>query len=311
MIPKLNYLLIISLTFMALGASEANAKNFSTSINPMVIKIEATSPSLIRAPISIENSSDQNITYSIFLRPFKANSDLNGEPNFDPILSEEYKTFFEKISIIDRGNALEEITLSPFQKKDLRLIIPVSDETEKRDYYFTAIFLSQSASAEAKTTKVSNKAGIGANVLLTVGSKTEASGAISKFNIPKFFSTGPVYFELELSNTSDHFVTSKGNVIIKNMFGQTVGNVEIKPTTLLQNSSRIISDSDNKLAWNEKFLLGIYKADLSVAISDKGPLLHESRIFFALPIKALFIVISIFLIFTWTFRAARARNRKN
>ncbi len=306
---KLKIILLIALMLLTTFAQNASAQNFSTSVNPSVIKIRASSPSVVKAPINIYNSSDQNITYNIFLRPFKANSDFSGEPNFDPELSEEYKSFFEKVTISDQGKPLSELTVPPFQRKNLLLMIPVTDEVEQRDYYFTAIFLSQTASGEAKTNIVLNKAGLGVNLLLTVGSDDKSTGAISKFTIPRFVSNGPVEAELEISNTSKHFVTSKGNLVIKNMFGQTVGNVEIEPTTILENSSRIIANSNGKLAWNENFLLGIYKADLNVAISENGPLLHESKVFFALPVKGLLVTVSLITILTWLIRAAKLKNR--
>jgi hypothetical protein len=94
------------------------------------------------------------------------------------------------------------------------------------------------------------------------------------------------------------------------MFGQTVGNIEVKPTNILANSNRIISN-DTKLTWNETFLLGVYKADLNVALTDKGPLLNQTKYFVAIPLKELFIVVVLISIFTWLYRSARRKNRSS
>jgi hypothetical protein len=97
---------ILFIIFNLSLATSVNAQEISVGIDPSIIQIEATPPSLVKSPISIENQSDQNVTYSIFLVPFKASNLANGEPEFDRGLLEQYKDIFGKIKISDENETL-------------------------------------------------------------------------------------------------------------------------------------------------------------------------------------------------------------
>lgn len=311
-LDKLKKILIILLfvaSLLLIQTPRSYAQNFSTGVNPSVVQIKAKSPASIKSPLILLNSSDQNITYGIFLRPFKANSDLNGEPNFDPKLTSDYETFFKNVRIFDADKQITQITLAPNEKKELTLNIEVNEETEARDYYFTVIFLSKGADQKIKNNAVFSRGGIGTNVLLSIGSESKPAGRIAQFTGPKIIGGSPAEFTLELANESDSFVSSKGNIIIRNIFGQIVGNIEFGPTNILAGSNRIITDGNNsKLNWDQKFMLGIYKADLKVAISDDGPLLTESQTFIAIPYKAIFTIITSVLILLWLLKLVRKKK---
>lgn len=293
---------IISIT------SETYAQTFSSGINPSVIKIKAKSPSSVKSPIIIQNSSDQKITYSIFLRPFEANSDLNGEPNFDPSLNSEYESFFTKVKVLDGENEITELSFGPNEKKELTLSIDIEDNSEARDYYFTVVFLSKAEAPDVNTSTIYSRGGIGTNILMSVDPETESNGRIAIFSSPRLIGGGPIEFKLEAANHSNHFVTSKGTLTIKNMFGQTVGNIELEPTNILSNSNRLMTSTDGNLSWDQKFMFGFYKAEIKLALSENGPLLNESRTFFAIPFKAIFIAVSVLLISIWLIRLAKAKK---
>jgi hypothetical protein len=300
---------LASFTFSNLKSSYA--QEFNTGINPPVLQIEAEAPSLVKAPITLQNLSDQTITYGIFLRPFKANAEKTGEPNYDQDLMRKYQGFFENVQINEGNKIITETTLAPGQNKDLTLRINVPRDEKPGDHYFTVVFLAQDKGENSQSSLAGARGGIGINVLLTIGSKAEPEGRIASFNVPRFVSKGPVNFTLDLANHSDYYVTTNGNVIIKNMFGQPVGNLEFGPFNILANSNRLVSNSDDpsspKLTWNENFLLGIYKAEVSVALSDRGPLLKETKTFYAFPLELALGIIILIIILSWLIKRARKR----
>lgn len=307
--------LIFLLLLMTSASDMTHAQEFSSAVNPAVLEIEAEAPARVQAPITLRNLSDEAGIYRIYLRPFKAGSELNGEPNFDPELNNEYSDFFNNVAIYDGGNEVTEVRLGPRENKDLNLIISLPSASEARDYYFTVIFLTSNEPInESTTNQIDLRAGVGTNVLLSVGSKQQSMGRIASFSVPRFITGGPVKIEVELANHNDFFVTSQGNVIIKNMFRQAVGNLEFGPVNILANSNRLVSNTNNQnspvLIWDEKFPIGIYTADLTVALSDKGPLLKESRLFLAVPVKALIIIIAVTLLLIWIFRSARRKSNE-
>lgn len=303
-----------SLFFIHDSAPGALAQQFSAGVNPTILEIEAVSPADIVAPIRLENASDQTITYGIFLRPFKAGSNLNGEPNYDPTLATEYEQFFSQVQVFDGANPVTEISLGPKEKKDLSLRIKLDSMTQAQDYYFTIFFLSKAEASAPDSNQINLRAGIGTNVLLTVGTKSQPEGRIASFSVPAFSTKGPIQFSLELANHSDFYASPKGSVVIKNMFGQAVGNPEFGPTNILANSNRLMSNNGNeanpRLIWNNDYPIGIYKAELAVAMSETGPLLNESKMFVAIPVKAVIITVAIILFFIWLIKSVRRKSKE-
>lgn len=309
---KLKISLLLAIFFVLSITSAAYAQEFSTGVNPPILQIEAKTPSNIKAPITLQNFSTQPITYSIFLRPFKPNSQKNGEPNYDPSLNLNYQDFFEHVSLQADSKTITDLTLSPGESKDLTLRISLPEGFKSSDYYFTVVFLADDTKTETGTSTAGARGGIGTNVLLSVGSKSNPQGRISAFSVPKFVTHGPVPFTLELANHNDYFVSSKGNLIVKNMFNQAVGNLDFGPINILANSNRLVGNNNNEenpvLYWNEKFPIGIYKAKANVALSDQGPLLTKTITFVAFPLQAFAIIIILALVFSWVIRRARKKT---
>ncbi|EKD86221.1 MAG: hypothetical protein ACD_37C00406G0002, partial [uncultured bacterium] len=274
----------------------------SVGIYPPIIQIDASPPAIVNTQISIQNESDQTINYGIFLMPFKAANTKNGEPEFDKTLLESYKEFFKGVQVSDKNKVISEIKLAPNQTKELTLRIAVPKGMQAKDYYFSVLFITQESQGLKENSFAGARAGIAANVLLTLGPKSKSSGYIREFSAPHFVTRGPVDFTLNLANTSPHYITIEGNVLIKNIFNQTVGSLDLLPVNLLSNSERFIESEGNKkdvprLYWNEAFLLGIYTADLTVSLSPEGPIVKRSLTFIAIPLELILgLVIGFILI---------------
>ena len=304
---------LLSVFSLLFFARSALAQQFSAGITPTTVTIEAKAPADIKTPITLENLSDQNITYNIFLRPFKAGPEKNGEPDYNDEISPEYKEFFTNVFLTDGKVEISEITLTPKQKRDLTLNIIIPDQAPPSDYYFTVVFLANNSSANDISSFSGARGGIGTNILLSIGPKSTPIGRVSNFYIPKFVSHGPLNISVEVANDNNYYVITQGNLVIKNMFNQIVSNIEIKPTNILARSSRLLSNSDNPqnqpmLTWNENFLLGFYKADLNVAISDKGPLVKQSAYFFAFPIEFIAGLVVLVAILVMLFKRIRKKS---
>jgi hypothetical protein len=111
--------------------------------------------------------------------------------------------------------------------------------------------------------------------------------------------------------------------VIKNMFGQIIGKVNLLPVNILANTVRRIPDSlqtnpnSNNYqgtfpvaVWPEKFLVGPYTATLTLALSDNGPLFTKELVFFAFPLEYLAaIILIICLIIFIAIRVNRQRKK--
>ncbi|MBI2420510.1 MAG: hypothetical protein HYV38_00285 [Candidatus Levybacteria bacterium] len=175
---------------------------------------------------------------------------------------------------------------------------------EPKDYYFSILFVSEVNDPRDKTQSAA-AGGIATNVLLSLGEKKSPNGKISEFSAPFFVTSGPIPFQLKVQNDNSYFITTEGNVIIKNIFGQRIGKLDLIPTNILTQTSRFIPNNEGlgeffdspKALWNENFLLGVYTAEASISLSDQGPILKKKTTFIAIPIEIIAgFLIAIFIL---------------
>jgi hypothetical protein len=296
---------VLNTKYQILNTSFAHAQNVDLGIYPPVFQIQSNPPSDVKIPFSIQNFTDSSIPLTISLKPFTADSTENGNISFldntnyaDPYLP-------QRIQVLDQDNSIGDIILAPQQKKDLTLEIQIPSNEPKGDYYLSLVF---SSNAGTITNRSSSQAtvGIASNILLSIGPVGKPQGHIEDFSTPFFVSKGPIPFTVQVQNSSDHYVTPKGNIVIKNMFGQTIGKVNLLPVNILANTVRRIPDSlqaslnSNSdqgnfpvAIWPEKFLVGPYTATLTMALSDNGPLFTKEIAFFAFPLEYLTAILLI------------------
>src|SRR6185437_7055082 len=183
------------------------------------------------------------------------------------------------------------------------------------DYYFSLIFLQSISQIDQNNTnsvKSNQKsisaiqAGIGLDVLLSIGDKVTPQGSIEEFSTPWIINHGPVSFNLTVHNSGIHMLNPQGVILIKNAFGQTIGKVSLPSSTILAGSSRTIAStipSNNAstsisrgLFWNDTFLLGMYTATLTLALSNNGPIYTRTIHFIAVPFSFLIETVMILLV---------------
>lgn len=305
---KLKILLLIVLLCIAGSfAQTVKAESLSLAIDPSIIEINAIPPTAITSSLNIQNKSDTQITLQIQLKPFKAKGE-NGELEY----SREALEILKNIQIMDGGTPVENITLGPKQQKSLNLNIDIPQDTNISDYYFSIIFISTDSSPIESNSSI-NQIGIATNVLLSVGEKEIPKTAIEEFSSGIFFEKGPVPFTVRVKNGGAHFIKPKGEITIKNMFGQSIGKLDLSGTNVLSNSIRAIpnniymqelrlQDASAKaksslsfthpiVLWKESFLLGLYSATLSTTMSAEGPAYTRTIHFLAFPFQGLIIIV--------------------
>lgn len=278
------------------------AQAVSLGINPPIIQIDAIPPASIKTPITIENNSEQTVRLKIVLKAFTASTAQNGMVNFLPDGSVSANPhIFDYIQFADNKHNMDSISLAPKQKKTIVMHIGIPESEPRDDYYFSVIFLSEEGE-DKEQTSAKTPIGIATNVLLSLGPKDKASGQIAEFSAPFFIENGPVPFTLRLKNTSNHYITPRGVIMIRNVFNQTIGRVDLLPVNVLSGTTRAIPDillspeQATKAAafvrpqtrfeaavWPETFLLGPYTAELTLVLSDQGPVFRRNVYFFAFP----------------------------
>jgi hypothetical protein len=314
--------LFACLEMILLFPKQANADTTSISVSPALIQIEAKPPADVWTPFTVENDSNQSISLKIGYKAFDAQASSNGNVVFlndGQNIQGADKKIFGKMQIVDDENiSRDSIDIGPKQQLRFRLRITLPDNEPSSDYYFSLIFLQAPSNdnqngtnnnVEEQKSFSSVQAGVGINVLLAVGDKEAPFGSIDNFSAPWFLSSGPVLFTLSVHNSGTHFISPHGKIMIKNIFGQTVGKISIPSSIILSGTTRNFVSSINqitastaisspfnpstlqqKLIWPETFLLGPYTAYLTLTLSNEGPVYVRTIHFFSVPLT-LFIEI--------------------
>src|SRR3989344_1072483 len=285
---------IFAISYLILSTNKVDASGLSLGVYPPIIKIEAIPPASITTPIVIQNLSDDTVTLKILFKPFTASEKENGEIKYlENDFNPPYPLIFQKIQVFEEKSRIEELILSPQQEKKLALHVGIPKDEPLTAYYFSIVFLSKDKLMDQTNTNLSGvSGGIAANVLLSIGPKGKTEGSIEEFSAPFFFDKGPVLFKVRIKNTGKRVIAPSGEIMIKNMFGQTVGKVDLLPVNILAGTVRAIPDSlqspeattsqsiiynlsstiSPTAVWPEIFLLGPYTATLRIALSEEGPL---------------------------------------
>lgn len=295
------YLFIGLFVYLFIGSIPAKAGTLSLSLEPSIIEINAIPPANTTTNLVIKNLSENQVALKIEIKPFKAKSE-KGEIEY---LSAENFPMLKNIQILDSKTPVENIILGPKQEKNLTLSVNIPKDTNISDYYFSIIFISENKLIPTSTSSL-NQLGIAANVLLSVGSLEDQSATLEEFSTKLFYEKGPVDFTIRIKNKGAHFIKPKADMIINNMFGQSIGHLELDPVNVLSDSIRSIPNA----VWNENFILGLYTATLNVSLSQDGPSFTRSIRFLAFPFQGLIAIVMILIVMVIIINKIRTKMNK-
>jgi hypothetical protein len=297
-IVKIAFIIILILLYKSYFLQKVYAQeHFSLSIDPPIIQINAIPPSSFSTPITVTNNSSLAINLLIVLKPFTQSSDQNGQIQFltdvnnfagnDPFIKEKMQLEYDH-------KIIQNLILEPQEEKTLNLHISLPKDEPPSDYYYSVLFISKD-NLKYQKNGAGVIGGIATNVLLSIGPKGKTTGTLGSFSSPLIIQNGPVAFSLVVKNTSNFFIVPKGIITLKNMFGQTVGNINLLPVNILARSQRYIPDNKSgslqNAWWPEKILFGPYSATLHIELSPDGPLFVKTIYFFAMPFPILIGII--------------------
>lgn len=312
---------LLSIIFLfSMFHSGVLASEFSLGIYPPIIELQVKPPASLTTPITLENMSEEAAELDIIFQPFQASKENDGQIVFTNRLPEFDALIFQKIQITDGERRINTVHLESKETKDLTLHVGIDKDTGLGDYYFSILFIAK-GKKDDQFAGIQVPSGIGTNVLLSIGPKGETQGSIEEFSAPFFLTKGPVSFTLLVKNSSKHYTTPEGTIKVTNMFGQEIARLPILSQVILADSQRYLIHADEAtessilsnslktlklrtpaVLWTEKFLLGFYKAKVSVSLSENGPVLTRTTQFFAVPMAiligvsfAIFIVLGIYL----------------
>lgn len=296
---ELALILAVSLlTVIGFWPKSAYAESFSVGVNPSVTRIRTSFPKTIQIPITLTNYGETDLNLSLSVKPFMASSEESGIPKL--YQDEHEEEFLQKaVKIIENNEEVSQISLGGKETKEIKALIKLSGKEEETDHYFTIIFLQTNLniSEGIQNTHSSVYAGIGTNVLLSI-SRDEASLSkndlkVDELSTPFITTQSPVGFKAKIKNEGKHFASIKSYILLQNVFGQTIGKIDLEQKDILAGSSRFISGNakENQTYWTEPFPLGPYKATLIISDPKEGKVIEKTALFVAIPARTFVLLL--------------------
>jgi hypothetical protein len=276
-------------------------------INPPVINTKANPGETIKTQISIRGLSTSKLLVSNDINDFTAAGE-DGSPKImlEPGESNPY-------SMKSWISPLPKITLNPKQISDLTVNIAVPANAAPGGYF--AVIRFTATAPELKDTGVALSASIGTLVLLRVNGDAKESVDVEEFftsvsgNKGSLYEGAPIQFVERIKNAGSVHEQPRGQITIKDMFGQKVANlnVNLENRNVLPGSIRRFEQPlDNSVIGN-KILFGRYTADLVMTYGSTGQQATASLSFWVIPYRLIGGVIAIMLVLFFLIRFAIRR----
>lgn len=303
--------LIISALFFLISILPYRTE--ALTLSPARFEIETSAGNTVTGEVILLNEQSEAKTFYSSFENFEANGDT-GTPNFVPG-NEGLASWMTTDS---------SVTLNPGEEKKLTFSISVPSDARPGGY-FAALFWGTTP-VESSTNNISVGARIGMLVLLRVSGDVEERGGISEIDTESgevLFSSLPVAITYLFTNDGDDRLNPTGMVVIRNVFGIKVAELDANPTdgNILPRSSRKYKVDWGKPRERDGFLntafyqvkhfaIGPYKVVVDLTYGATGELTDkDSKYIWFFPWQLLLIV-SILLLVAWAIFVKIVKTRR-
>lgn len=162
------------------------------------------------------------------------------------------------------------------ESREIPYTIKAPENAEPGSHFGVAFFM---ASKIADTGQLKVGTRLAMVIYVTVPGNFLQKGEILDFSSPKFVQKGPINFKIKFKNTGTVHFEPKGSIKITNIFGKEVANVPVSGQLVLPTGIR-----DLTVNWPVNFLLGRYKAEISLKDGEGNVLTAGSVAFYAFPL---------------------------
>lgn len=303
---------LVSVFFIFGSGATSFAAGFSNgfTVSPVRNIISVAKGQTQIVPITVENPGENPATAEVIINDFLPSENETGVPR----IITDNNTTLPLDNFISLVKPVPDFTLAPDSQKIVNITISVPKNAIAGDYYGAIRF----APASSGTGVVALNATVATIFLLTVPgnlyqklSLVQFSAADVNGNTSSFFTNGQLSMVTRLTNKGTTHSEPFGNIIIKNMFGHQVDNVQFNNTTprfsILTQSTRKFQTSLKKQKW-----LGFYTATISIGYGGNGinNLITAKTTFWYIPLwlEILILIIIVLIVsgIIWIVRRRRA-----
>jgi hypothetical protein len=285
----------VQLFFLSLPAATTAAQDLlqpqvvqGLSLSPFIFEDSVQKGQTLVHQIQLLNNSAETLYISHEIADFKAGNDT-GQPLFlGP--GEAANPNYSLSSWVEVKNVPAK--LLPEQKQVVTAKISVPLKAEDGTHYGAILFSYNSAANNgAVGTDIIKKAGT--LFFLKIGTANEQGNIINFSSSRHFFTGAAATFSTIFQNTGNVHLKPKGQVLIKNIFGQLVASIAINRDAqiVLPQTFRTFQSF-----WHPFFPLGLYTATSHVYYGDSNLESIDTISFWIFPIKSILIAIIIIII---------------
>jgi hypothetical protein len=291
---------LVGLTALFLNAdgkvlAQNNDVGQALEIAPPLMNLTVDPGETLTANIKLRSVSNGQLLVTSQINDFVAAGE-DGTPKI--LLDEEEQEEPNPYSIKDWIDPLQEMLLEPKEVQDLKVTIHVPADASPGGYFgvvrFTAV------PPELEGTGVSLSASLGTLMLIRVSGDAKEGLEIEEFYATKdgeqssLFESAPLQFVQRLKNTGNIHLQPRGQVIVKDMFGNPVTgvNINLPPRNVLPGSIRKFEQPLDEGALGSKKLFGRYTAELTVTYGDSKQEVTSKITFWVIPYRLIGILIA-------------------
>ena len=302
-------------------AQANNTAGQALEISPPLLTLNASPGQVVRTQISLRDVSSSDLIVKGQVNDFVA----AGEDGTPKILFNENQA--SPFSIKTWVTNLPQLLMKPREIRSLPVTIHVPANASPGGHYGVIRFTA--TAPDLSGSGVSLSASLGTLVLLTISGNTKEQLSFASFTAENggkahaLFEGTPINFVTRLKNTGNVQEQPVGQIIVKDMFGKTIGgqNVNLEQRYVLPDSIRRFESPFDSSVIGNKRLFGHYTATLTVKYGNATRLtLTAKKSFWVIPYRLILGIIIVlivgFFVLRYSLRSynqrviSRAQNRR-
>lgn len=208
-------------------------------------------------------------------------------------------------------------TIKPKQIVTVPINITIPRSASPGGYYGVIRFTARPADID--TTGVSLSASVGSLVLLQVNGDLQEQLSVASFTTEQggkassIFETTPIDFVVRIKNEGNIHGAPVGQVTVKDMFGNVIGtpNINLEQRDILPDTIRKFSETLDRRIIGDRFLIGLYTADLKLTYGNDGnKTIKQSLSFWVIPYTLIGLILIALIVMFFVIRSSLKRYKR-
>ncbi len=272
---KIKLFLLLLVVLLLLSYNSFSKPVFALTVGPAKLEFTTDPGQVLEFSLFVRNDSDYDEKYQIVVEGF---TEEGGERKY--IQNPPEASWVEKP---------ESIFLKAKEDTNIPIKINVPKDAPPGGH-FLVFWLS----TKPEGGQVAIVQRVGALVFINVSGNVIYKANIAELKAPKFAFNFPVKFAYKIKNEGNTYITPKGDIEIKNIFGRLIANLPINPREL-QVLPNTLKDFEQE--WKANFALGIYRAIFNLEYANNRSSLTYWFVFIHLKTLIIILIALVFIIF--------------